>query len=135
MNNYSVKILPTEMSFVLFNIINNAMYSLFEKSLKNSAFKPLLTVETSFYEEYVEICVRDNGTGISAVEKTQLFSPFFTTKPTSKGTGLGLFISQDIVRAHKGSITVETRPEMFTAFTITLPASPSSNSQLLIAHT
>ncbi|AMR27823.1 hypothetical protein A0257_12465 [Hymenobacter psoromatis] len=122
-NNYSVKILPTEMSFVLFNIINNSMYALLEKSSKNRDFKPWLTVETSFYEEHVEICVRDNGTGISAVERSQLFSPFFTTKPTSKGTGLGLFISQDIVKAHKGNITVETIPEIYTAFTITLPVS------------
>ena len=122
-NNYFVKILPTEMSFVLFNILNNSMYALLEKSSKNRDFKPCLTVETSFYEEHVEICVRDNGTGISSVEKSQLFSPFFTTKPTSKGTGLGLFISQDIVRAHKGNVTVETKPEVFTAFTITLPVS------------
>ena len=69
----------------------------------------------------MEIQVRDNGPGISDVEKEQLFSPFFTTKPTSKGTGLGLFISQDIVKNHRGHITVETQPDVCTTFTISLP--------------
>jgi signal transduction histidine kinase len=121
--NHSVRILPTEMSFVLFSILNNAMYALFEKSIKDVHFTPKITVKTAFYDETVEICVQDNGTGISDMEKNQLFSPFFTTKPTSKGTGLGLFISQDIVRAHKGSIAVDTKPEVYTAFTIILPVS------------
>ncbi len=122
-NEYSVKILPAEMSFVLFSLLNNAMYSLREKALRKATFKPWLTVETSFHEEHVDICIRDNGTGISPAEKSQLFSPFFTTKPTSKGTGLGLFISQDIVRAHRGSIAVESELEDYTVFTIALPLS------------
>jgi signal transduction histidine kinase len=124
--NHSVRILPTEMSFVLFSILNNAMYALFEKSIKDADFAPKITVKTAFYEERVEICVQDNGTGISDIEKNQLFSPFFTTKPTSKGTGLGLFISQDIIRAHKGSIAVDTKPEVYTAFTIILPVSQAT---------
>jgi len=123
LNNYSAKILPAEMSFVLFSILNNALYSLHEKASKQPAFQPWLVVETSFYEEHVEIRIRDNGTGISDTERSQLFSPFFTTKPTSKGTGLGLFISQDIVRAHRGSIAVDTKPETYTVFTISLPLS------------
>jgi signal transduction histidine kinase len=122
-DDYSVKILPAELSFVLFSMLHNAMYSLAEKSLRDSSFKPKVAVETAFYAGYVEIRIRDNGKGISDVEKNQLFSPFFTTKPTSKGTGLGLFISQDIIRAHKGSISVETKPEVYTAFTISLPTS------------
>jgi signal transduction histidine kinase len=121
-----VKLLPTEMSFVLFSLLNNAMYSLLEKASKDAYFTPALQIETAFHAHHVEICIRDNGTGISDVEKSQLFSPFFTTKPTSKGTGLGLFISQDIVKAHKGSITVETKPETYTAFTISLPVAHSS---------
>jgi signal transduction histidine kinase len=124
--NHSVKILPTEMSFVLFSILNNAMYALFEKSIKDAHFTPKIIVKTAFYEETVEICVQDNGTGISDIEKNQLFSPFFTTKPTSKGTGLGLFISQDIIRAHRGIIAVDTKPEIYTAFTIILPVSQSA---------
>ena len=124
--NYLVRISPTEMSFVFFSILNNALYSLVEKSLKDETFKPSLIIETLFHETEVEICIRDNGRGISDAEKNQLFSPFFTTKPTSKGTGLGLFISQDIIRAHKGSISVETEPEAYTTFTIALPVAHSS---------
>ena len=119
--NISVKLVPTEMSIVLFNLLNNAMYSVHEKALRNPGFHPKLTVITAFHEAAVEIQIQDNGAGISAVEKEQLFSPFFTTKPTSKGTGLGLFISQDIAKTHKGRITVETRPNVSTTFTISLP--------------
>lgn len=117
----SVRVVPTEMSTVLFNLLNNAMYAVHEKSLRDPSFQPALTVATVFQEAGVEIQVHDNGAGISAVEKEQLFSPFFTTKPTSKGTGLGLFISQDIARTHKGHITVETRQDVCTTFTINLP--------------
>ena len=119
--NISVRIVPTEMSTVLSSLLNNAMYAVYEKSLRNPDFQPTLTVATVFQEAGVEIQVHDNGVGISAVEKEQLFSPFFTTKPTSKGTGLGLFISQDIVRTHKGYITVDTRQDVCTTFTINLP--------------
>jgi signal transduction histidine kinase len=122
--NHLVKLLPAEMSTVLFSLLNNALYSLHERALKDEHLQPLLLVETSFHDEFVEIKVQDNGKGMSQVEKEQLFSPFFTTKPTSKGTGLGLFISQDIVRTHRGSISVETEPNVLTTFTILLPLSP-----------
>lgn len=123
--NFPIKILPTEMSLVIFNLLNNAVYSLREKSLLNMNFKPKLTVKTSFYEEFMEIIIQDNGKGISDVDKGQLFSPFFTTKPTSKGTGLGLFISQDIIKTHKGNISVDTKQDSFTTFIIKLPISTS----------
>ncbi|WP_201980710.1 sensor histidine kinase [Hymenobacter rubidus] len=121
----TVSILPAEMSLVLFSLLNNAMYSVHEKSLADASFKPKVTVETSFSDDFMEIRIQDNGKGISEVEKKQLFSPFFTTKPTSRGTGLGLFISQDIVRIHKGNIYVDTKLDSFTAFVITLPLSTS----------
>lgn len=121
-DNVAVRILPAEMSTVLFSLLNNALYAVREKSLRDPDFKSALLVTTVVQEAGVAIQVSDNGTGISAVEKEQLFSPFFTTKPTSKGTGLGLFISQDIVRTHKGHITVETQPDARTTFTINLPA-------------
>jgi signal transduction histidine kinase len=119
----SVKLLPTEMSTVLFSLLNNALYSLHERALKEQDLQPKLLVETCFHDEFVEIRIQDNGKGMSQVEKQQLFSPFFTTKPTSKGTGLGLFISQDIVRTHRGSISVETEPNVHTTFIIKLPLS------------
>jgi signal transduction histidine kinase len=120
--NTPVRMVPPEMGTVLFSLLNNAMYAVHEKALRNPSFRPALTVATVFQEDGVAIQVRDNGPGISAAEQEQLFSPFFTTKPTSKGTGLGLFISQDIVKTHKGHITVESRPDESTTFTISLPA-------------
>jgi signal transduction histidine kinase len=125
LKNSSVKILPAEMSLVLVSILNNAMYALYEKSLKDSHFRPKLTVETRYEDAYVAIVINDNGSGISEGERKQLFSPFFTTKPTSKGTGLGLFLSQDIVKTHKGIIAVDTQPEVYTTFTIQLPLADS----------
>jgi signal transduction histidine kinase len=125
LKNSSVKILPAEMSLVLVSMLNNAMYALYEKSLKDSHFRPKLTVETRYEDAYVAIVINDNGSGISEGERKQLFSPFFTTKPTSKGTGLGLFLSQDIVKTHKGIIAVDTQPEVYTTFTIQLPLADS----------
>ncbi len=122
----SVKILPAEMGLVLVSMLNNAMYTLHEKSLKNLHFHPKLIVETQYGDNYVAIVIKDNGIGISEGERKQLFSPFFTTKPTSKGTGLGLFLSQDIIRTHKGTISVDTRPDAYTTFTIELPLSDST---------
>jgi signal transduction histidine kinase len=123
LRNQSVRLLPTEMSTVLFSLLNNAMYSLHERALAEGELEPKLLIETSFCKEFVEIKIQDNGKGMSQVEEQQLFSPFFTTKPTSKGTGLGLFISQDIVKTHKGSISVETQQNNLTTFTIKLPLS------------
>ncbi|RZK44490.1 MAG: HAMP domain-containing protein [Hymenobacter sp.] len=119
--NTSVKILPAEMNSVFISLLSNAIYSLREKSLMDKDFKPEVIIETSFYESYVEIRIRDNGKGISDVDKKQLFSPFFTTKPTSEGTGLGLFVSQDIIRMHAGSISVDTEQGSFTTFILKLP--------------
>jgi signal transduction histidine kinase len=120
-NNVSARIVPAEISTVLFSLLNNALYSVREKARLNPSFQPWLMVSTAFRAAGVEIQVQDNGAGISDVEKGQLFSPFFTTKPTSKGTGLGLFISQDIVKNHKGHIFVETKPDVCTTFIISLP--------------
>ena len=121
-DNVAARIVPAEISTVLFSLLNNALYSVREKSRLHPGFQPRLTVTTVFHAADVEIHVRDNGPGISDSEREQLFSPFFTTKPTSKGTGLGLFISQDIVKNHKGHITVDTQPDVCTTFTISLPA-------------
>ena len=119
--NQSVKILPAEMSSVLTSLLDNSTYALAEKFATDKSFAPVITVKTSFYEENVEISIQDNGKGISDAERGQLFSPFFTTKPTSKGTGLGLFVSHDIIMTHKGNIFVDAEPNSLTTFTIALP--------------
>jgi len=119
--NEKLKILPYEMSTALLNLLNNAFYAVIEKSKLSAGFKPEVRISTKFAESSFEIKIRDNGKGILAVELKQLFSPFFTTKPTAKGTGLGLYLSQDIVKEHKGDITVDTKEGEYTEFTISIP--------------
>src|SRR5260370_34814782 len=85
-------------------------------------FEPMLSATTKNLGDKVEIRIRDNGTGIPEEIKEKIFNPFFTTKPTGEGTGLGLSMSYDIVvKQHAGSIDVETQPELFTEFKIVLP--------------
>lgn len=116
-----IKVLPLELGSVIANTFENACYAVDEKTKKIKDFKPEIQITTLFSEEEVKIIIRDNGTGIPELEQKKLFSPFFTTKPTSKGTGLGLYLNMDIVKAHKGTIEVETKDEEFTAFIVRLP--------------
>jgi len=73
----------------------------------------------------VKIRIRDSGKGISPDNLPRIFDPFFTTKDVGKGTGLGLFITHDIILRHKGTIRVESTPEKGTVFFISLPAAGS----------
>ncbi|GAA4446348.1 hypothetical protein GCM10023189_01370 [Nibrella saemangeumensis] len=116
-----VSVLPYEIRSVIMNLVNNAVYSIYEKSLRVNAYTPELFIKTRFSSEGLEVRVKDNGKGISETEVKQLFSPFFTTKPTAKGTGLGLFLSQDIIKMHRGNITVDTQEGEYTEFNIMLP--------------
>jgi signal transduction histidine kinase/ligand-binding sensor domain-containing protein len=115
------KILPNEMSTVLMNLLHNAFYVVTEKARITPGYIAKLTASTTFADNSFQIKIWDNGKGINAAEMKQLFQPFFTTKPTAKGTGLGLYLSQDIVKEHKGEITVNTKEGEFTEFTITIP--------------
>jgi signal transduction histidine kinase len=84
--------------------------------------EPVLSATTRDLGETVEIRIRDNGIGISPEVRAKMFNPFFTTKPTGEGTGLGLSMTHDIiVKQHGGRIDVETEPGVFTEFIITLP--------------
>jgi signal transduction histidine kinase len=121
-------IMPAELSLVLNNLLNNSIYALYEKSLKIPQFSPRLTIETQHSDNYAIIIIKDNGIGISVGEQKQLFSPFFTTKPTAKGSGLGLFLSQDIIKQHKGSISVDSQLNSYTTFTILLPLVEASST-------
>lgn len=88
----------------------------------SDGFNPTLSAATKCLGDTVEICIRDNGTGIPTEIKEKIFNPFFTTKPTGEGTGLGLSMSHDIiVKQHGGSIDVDTEPGKFTEFKIVLP--------------
>jgi signal transduction histidine kinase len=119
----SVDVIPQDISRVLLNLFNNAFYAVNqkEKTVGNS-YKPVVEVSTSRQNGSVVIKVEDNGIGIPDSVKDKIMQPFFTTKPTGEGTGLGLSLSYDIVvKGHGGKIDVETKENEFTEFTIALP--------------
>src|SRR5262249_31724935 len=107
------EVAPQEMTRVLLNLIGNGFYAANKRAKANSepAFRPTVSIAPREADVSVEVCVRDNGTGIPADIRDKLFQPFFTTKPTGEGTGLGLSISYDIVtQQHGGTITIESEP-------------------------
>ncbi|MBN7814606.1 sensor histidine kinase [Algoriphagus pacificus] len=129
-----VSVIPQDIGKVLLNLINNAFYAVNEKA--NSApkdYKPEVTVKTTMTKSPlgdsrlpdgqvgVEISVHDNGPGIPDSIKEKIFQPFFTTKPTGSGTGLGLSLSYDIIKAHGGELSVNTSVGSGTTFIINLP--------------
>jgi len=123
-----VNVVPQDIGRVLLNLINNAFHACAEQRERASAdrsvstYQPLVSVSTKLNGKKVEICVTDNGPGIPEQVREKIFQPFFTTKPTGQGTGLGLSLSYDIVKAHGGDLKVETREGEGTEFIISLPA-------------
>ncbi len=119
-----VNVIPQDIGRVILNLITNAFYSVTERKKKESGnYDPTVTVQTSRNSKEVVIRVKDNGSGIPPHLLDKIFQPFFTTKPTGQGTGLGLSLSYDIIKAHGGDLKVETVPGDGAAFTIYLPAS------------
>ena len=118
-----VRVLPQEISRVILNIAGNACYAVHQKSARQSAeFTPTLRVWTKLSAHNVEIHIADNGEGIPTEVREKIFNPFFTTKPTGEGTGLGLSMSYDIiVQQHNGEIRVESTPGEGSEFIVTLP--------------
>jgi len=108
---------------VILNLINNSFYAVSEKKrTANNGYEPSVMVSTKKINDKVEIRVIDNGNGIPQKVLDKIFQPFFTTKPTGQGTGLGLSLSYDIVtKGHDGEIKVETKEGEGSAFTISLP--------------
>jgi len=118
-----VNIVPQDIGRVVLNLINNAFYAVDEKKKHiQNGYEPTVSVSTKKNNGKVEISVKDNGNGIPQKVLDKIFQPFFTTKPTGQGTGLGLSLSFDIVKAHGGEIKVNTKDNEGTEFTITLPA-------------
>src|SRR5579871_323105 len=108
---------------VLINVYNNAFYAVNEKSKENAAgYEPTVSVSTKKLINQVIITVSDNGSGIPPKIVDKIFQPFFTTKPTGQGTGLGLSLSYDIINAHGGEIRVRIKEAGGTEFLISLPA-------------
>ena len=131
-----IDIIPQDIGRVLLNLFNNAFYAGLQKTkLAINGYEPKVTVSTHYIaphigvkgidddeDGYIEIRVKDNGTGMPDSVKAKVFQPFFTTKPTGQGTGLGLSISYDIItKGHGGTIEIETKEGEYTEFIIKLP--------------
>ena len=110
-----VKVVPQDFSRVMLNFYSNAFDAVKDKP------KALVEVSSRLVGNYVELIVRDNGSGIPEHIKESIFQPFFTTKPSGQGTGLGLSISYDIIKAHGGEIKLDSKENEFTEFIIRLP--------------
>ncbi|WP_239540953.1 sensor histidine kinase [Cryomorpha ignava] len=119
-----INVVPEDIGRVLLNLFNNAFYAVQEKTKEEkSGFDPVVSVSTKKVGDNIEIHVSDNGNGIPQKILAKIFQPFFTTKPTGQGTGLGLSLSYDIVKAHRGELKVETEVGKGTTFIIELPIS------------
>jgi len=117
-----INIVPQGIGRVLLNLYNNAFYAVTEKKKQQSqGYEPTVSVSTKKINDKIEIRVKDNGNGIPQKVLGKIFQPFFTTKPTGQGTGLGLSLSYDIVKAHGGEIKVETKEGAGSEFIISLP--------------
>jgi signal transduction histidine kinase len=130
-----ISVIPQDIGRVLLNLINNAFYAVSAKAsatvdvskkdhagdLTGPHYKPAVIVSTKKQGDQIDIRVKDNGNGIPDEIKDKIFQPFFTTKPTGEGTGLGLSLSYDIVKAHGGELRVETKEGEGTTFIIQIP--------------
>jgi two-component system, NtrC family, sensor kinase len=117
-----INIIPQDVGRVVLNLITNAFYVVDEKKKSGvENYEPTVSVSTKKVSDKVLLSVKDNGNGIPQKVLDKIFQPFFTTKPTGQGTGLGLSLSYDIVKAHGGEIKVETKENEGTAFIIQLP--------------
>jgi signal transduction histidine kinase len=119
----NINILPQDIGRVILNLLTNAFYAVNEKKKMNSTgFEPTVSISTKRINGKVEIRVADNGNGIPQKVLDKIFQPFFTTKPTGQGTGLGLSLSYDIItKGHGGELKVETKEGIGSVFTIILP--------------
>ncbi len=122
----SINIIPQDIGRVILNLITNAFYVVNEKKVLRQAqgdsYEPTVSVSTKNTGDKVLICVKDNGNGVPQKVLDKIFQPFFTTKPTGQGTGLGLSLSYDIVKAHGGELKVETKEGEGSEFSIQFPA-------------
>jgi signal transduction histidine kinase len=118
-----LELFPSDFSRAIINIVDNACYAAIAKHKQSDAsFTPIVSVTTKNHDTVVEIRIWDNGTGIAPEIREKIFHPFFTTKPTGQGTGLGLSLTHDIIIGqHQGKLEVQSEPGVYTEFFITLP--------------
>ena len=119
----AINIIPQDIGRVILNLLTNAFYVVDEKKKSGvQNYEPTVSISTKKMNDKVEISVRDNGNGIPQKVLDKIFQPFFTTKPTGEGTGLGLSLSYDIItKGHGGELKVQTKERQGTTFTIQLP--------------
>jgi two-component system, NtrC family, sensor kinase len=117
-----INVVPQDIGRVFLNLYSNAFYAVNEKKRQlGDHYEPTVTVSTKKTNDKVFISIRDNGSGIPQHVIGKIFHPFFTTKPTGQGTGLGLSLSYDIIQAHRGELKVQTEDGEGTEFTIMIP--------------
>ena len=118
-----INAIPQDIGRVMLNLFNNAFYAVHQKSkTAGSDYKPHVSVSTAAENGQIVIKVKDNGIGIPDTIKDKIMQPFFTTKPTGEGTGLGLSLTYDmVVKGHGGKIDVNTKEDEFTEFVVQLP--------------
>ena len=121
-----IDMVPQDMGRVFLNMVSNACYATDEKRREANAsgktgYMPTLSLATAREDDRIEVRIRDNGNGIPPEVVDKIFNPFFTTKPTDQGTGLGLALSNDIVREHGGTIRVTSEPGEYTEMIVELP--------------
>ena len=117
----TISVVPQDIGRAVLNLISNAFYAVAEKRKQQlESYEPTVSVITKRVNDKVLISVKDNGNGISPKVMDKIFQPFFTTKPTGQGTGLGLSMSYDIIKAHGGELNVETKEGEGSEFTIQL---------------
>ena len=118
-----IKVVSQDIGRVILNLITNAFYAVMEKKkLHSEGYEPTVTVSTKKIDNKIVVDIKDNGTGIPQKALDKIFQPFFTTKPTGQGTGLGLSLSYDIVtKGHGGELKVGTKEGEYTVFSIILP--------------
>jgi two-component system NtrC family sensor kinase len=124
----AVPVVPQDISRVLLNVLSNAFYAVHQRQrTAGPSYQPEVQVRTQRGASQVSISIRDNGSGVPEALKQKIFNPFFTTKPTGEGTGLGLSLSYDIItKGHGGTFTLASEESQFTEVTLTLPVGQSS---------
>ncbi len=120
-----INVIPQDIGRVLLNLFNNAFYAVNEQKTQNpDSYNPTVSIKTEKCDDKIYITVKDNGKGIPLKIIDKIFQPFFTTKPTGQGTGLGLSLSYDIIKAHGGTLQVNDIIPHGSSFIITLPVNP-----------
>ncbi|MEO6070221.1 MAG: ATP-binding protein [Chitinophagaceae bacterium] len=124
-NIVEAQVISQDLGRAFLNLFNNAFYSVSEKKKKlGEGFEPSVWLSTKKIQNKIEIIVRDNGCGISSKNQEKILQPFFTTKPAGQGTGLGLSLTYDIIKAHGGELKIDSKEGEYAEFKILLPQLP-----------